>query len=115
MNNYHVSVLLNEAIEALKIRSGKQYIDATLGGGGHSLEIIKRGGRVLGLDVDQDALDFVSTNCQTEIVSSQLKIAKGNFKDIAKLAKENGFEQVAGVLFDLGVSSHHFDEGKRGF
>lgn len=115
MNKYHTSVLLQEAIDQLKVEKGKRYIDATLGGGGHSFEILKRGGVVLGLDVDQDALDYVRENFKFQISNFKLKLARGNFKNIDKLAEEHGFNNVAGVLFDLGVSSHHFDEAERGF
>ncbi len=110
MNTYHTSVLLQETIESLQIRAGNKYIDGTLGGGGHTLEIVKRGGRVLGLDVDEDALEFVRSK-----IIDNLVLVKGNFKDVDILARENGFEKVSGILMDLGVSSHHFDTPNRGF
>ena len=106
--SYHTSVLLQETIDFLNVQDGKQYIDATLGGGGHTREILERGGKVLGIDADQDAIDYVGTK-------DNLTVAKGNFKDIDRLARENGFEQVAGILFDLGISSHHVDDAARGF
>lgn len=115
MNDYHKSVLLQEAINGLNVCPGLKYIDATLGGGGHSLAIIDRGGIVLGLDVDQDAIDFVRENSKFEIRNSKLKLARGNFREIDRIAKENGFEKVSGILFDLGVSSRQIDEGSRGF
>lgn len=115
MSEYHVSVLLQESINGLHVQSGKKYIDGTLGGGGHTREIIKLGGTVLGIDQDQDALDYVKENFQYEISNSQLTLAKGNFSNIDTIAKENGFEQVAGILFDLGISSHHVDTHERGF
>lgn len=115
MNNYHVSVLLQETIDALRVEPGKRYIDGTLGGGGHTGEILDLGAEVLGLDFDEDALRFVSEKLKTQITEGKLKIAKGNFKNIDALANENGFTSVDGVLFDLGVSSHHFDEASRGF
>lgn len=105
---YHTSVLLKETIEALQVRKGSKYIDATLGGGGHTGEILARGGNVLGIDQDQDAIDYVKAN-------GNLLLAKGNFKDIDRIAREHGFENVAGILFDLGISSHHVDTGTRGF
>ncbi|KKP95596.1 MAG: 16S rRNA (cytosine(1402)-N(4))-methyltransferase [Candidatus Levybacteria bacterium RBG_16_35_6] len=113
--NFHKSVLLQEAVEGLKVLSGQKYIDATLGGGGHSLEIIKRRGIVLGIDQDPDAIDYVKANFQLPISSSQLKLKRGNFRNIEKIAKENGFEKVSGIIFDLGVSSHQIDEKNRGF
>jgi 16S rRNA (cytosine1402-N4)-methyltransferase len=110
VNTYHTSVLLHEAIELLDIQKDKKYIDATLGGGGHAREITKRGGYVLGIDADQDAIDFV-----TGLKISNLQLVKGNFKDIEEIAKFNGFEDVSGIIFDLGVSSHQVDEAERGF
>lgn len=119
MNTYHTSVLLQETIRELNVRSRKKYIDGTLGGGGHTFEILKSGGRVLGLDVDQDALDYVAEKVKSHKspakIIENLVLVKGNFKDIDTIAKENGFATVAGVLLDLGVSSHHFDDAIRGF
>jgi 16S rRNA (cytosine1402-N4)-methyltransferase len=108
---YHKSVLLQEAIDALSVKSGQKYIDATLGGGGHTQEILDRGGLVLGIDQDQEAIDYVSS----QIDNPNLILKKGNFKDIAEIALENGFDKVAGILFDLGVSSHQIDSSERGF
>ena len=112
MSDYHISVLLEQTLAALQVEPGKKYIDATLGGGGHTSEIIQRGGIVLGLDVDSEALGFVKNKLNG---NKELFLAKGNFRDIDRLAQENGFEKVAGILFDLGVSSHQFDAGERGF
>ncbi len=112
---YHTSVLLQEAIDSLKVKSRQKYIDATLGGGGHSIEIINRGGVVLGIDADIEAVQFVNENFQLPISNFQLKTVKGNFKDIDKLATDSGFEKVAGIIFDLGVSSHQIDTPERGF
>ena len=111
MNSFHVSVLLKEIIEGLRIEEGKKYIDATLGGGGHSFEILKQGGIVLGIDVDQDAIDHV----KLKVKSEKLKVMKGNFRDIDKIAHLNNFEKVSGIIFDLGVSSHQLGKGERGF
>ncbi|MGE5042315.1 MAG: 16S rRNA (cytosine(1402)-N(4))-methyltransferase RsmH [Candidatus Levyibacteriota bacterium] len=106
----HIPVLLEEVIDALDIQPGKHYIDATLGGAGHTQEILKRGGKVLGIDQDEDALGHVR-----EIIQDKnLTIAKGNFRNIKSIAEENGCTKVAGVLFDLGVSSYQLDED-RGF
>ncbi|MBU4016745.1 16S rRNA (cytosine(1402)-N(4))-methyltransferase RsmH [Patescibacteria group bacterium] len=113
--SYHTSVLLQELIELLNVQSGKKYIDATLGGGGHTGEILKRGGKVLGIDSDQEALDYVKENFQFSIFNFQLKLVKGNFREIEKIAKENRFDKVSGILFDLGVSGHQFDTPERGF
>ncbi|MGI8419161.1 MAG: 16S rRNA (cytosine(1402)-N(4))-methyltransferase RsmH [Candidatus Levyibacteriota bacterium] len=117
MNNYHRSVLLQQTIEQLNVQSGKRYIDGTIGGAGHTLEILKRGGKVLGIDQDQDALDYIEKEWRIENGewSKNLILEKGNFKDIALIAKEHGFMGVAGILLDLGISSHHVDTPERGF
>lgn len=94
----HIPVLLNEVLAALKVGPGKRYIDATYGGGGHARAIEKLGGKVLGIDVDPD----------TDVVH-------GNFRDIEKIARAHEFENVDGILFDLGVSSHQLDTPQRGF
>lgn len=111
----HVSVLLDEAVDALNVIEGCKYIDATLGGGGHSLGIIQRGGIVLGLDQDEDAIEFVKEKQKVKIKEQRMVLVKGNFRDIAKIAKKSGFGQVDGILFDLGVSSYQLDNSKRGF
>lgn len=95
----HVPVLLREAVDGLDVKPGGKYIDATFGAGGHAAEIEKRGGNVLSIDADPEAHAQVT----------------GNFRDIEKIAKENGFERVDGVLFDLGVSSMQLDSPERGF
>lgn len=119
MSTYHTSVLLQQTIDQLKVKAGKRYIDGTLGGGGHTQEILKHGGLVLGIDMDADALSFVEEEVKSgklELANkNNLVLAKGNFKDIEKIAKVQGFDNVAGVLFDLGVSSHHLDTAQRGF
>lgn len=113
--NYHKAVLVQEAIDGLRVRSGSKYIDATLGGGGHSLAIIDRGGIVLGIDADIEAIEFVNNNFQLPISNNQLKTVRGNFRNIDNIARESGFEKVSGILFDLGVSSHQLDTAARGF
>ncbi len=117
MSKFHVSVLLQEVIDSLNVKPGELYIDATLGGGGHSLEILKRGGKVLGIDLDAKSLEQVEKEIEETSfeVGKDLILAQGNFKDIEKIAKENGFEKVAGIIFDLGVSSYQIDTASRGF
>ena len=112
MSEYHKSVLLQEAVMQLNVQSGKKYIDGTLGGGGHTQAILSQGGKVIALDVDDDALAHVARAANA---SEHLQLVKGNFKDIDTLAKARGFLKVAGILLDLGVSSHQFDEPERGF
>lgn len=131
-NEYHIPVLLQEVLDALQVTPGKRYIDATLGGGGHSIAIVERGGIVLSLDADQEAIDHFKRilgdkdirilrekkDDKKNITISQyhtIALVKGNFKDIKEIAHLQGFEKVAGILFDLGVSSHQLDSAERGF
>ena len=106
----HVSVMLTEAVDALNVREGCVYVDGTLGRAGHTKEILRRGGKVIGIDRDDDALKAV------EALSVQgLKAVKGNHGDVAKILKNEGLEKIDGILLDLGVSSPQLDEGERGF
>lgn len=107
----HTPVLLKETIDSLNIQSLGKYIDATLGEGGHAEEIIKRGGVVLGIDWDQNQIDRrVSKN-----KSGSIKFVRGNYADIGKIARENDFFPVDGVIFDLGLSMEQLSSNKRGF
>ncbi len=112
---YHKSVLLNEGINALNVTKGRKYIDATLGGGGHAKAILEKGGLVLGIDADSEAIEFVKKNQESRIKNQELKLAKGNFRNIDIIAKDYGFEKAWGILFDLGISSHQIDTPERGF
>lgn len=107
MNTFHTPVMLAEVLEGLAVREGGKYIDATVGGGGHGIEIVRRGGRLLGIDQDPEAVEFAKQNFK--------KIVKGNFRDIERIAKEQGFDEADGILLDLGVSSHQLDAPERGF
>ena len=119
MNTYHIPVLLDEVVAGLNIQAGKKYIDATVGGAGHAWEIVKRGGIVLGIDTDQEAVTFANEKLKRESGTKQSvgmwKVIQGNFRDIERIATGEGFKLVDGILFDLGVSSHQLDEGSRGF
>lgn len=109
---FHTPVLLQEAIRFLNVRKGKRYIDATLGGGGHTFEIVKRGGIVLGIDQDKEAIEYVGRKLKT---GREPMLAYGNFKDIEEIARAHGFEKVSGVLFDLGLSRYQIEQSGRGF
>lgn len=115
MDRFHTSVLLKEVIHYLSVEKGKKYIDATLGGGGHTLRILNLGGEVLGIDIDEDALNYVKEKFQNDRFKDQLRLVKGNFAEIEDISKENGFGKVSGIVFDLGVSSHQIDSAERGF
>jgi len=96
------------------------YIDCTLGGGGHSAEILKRGGRVIAIDQDQDAIDIVSStsHMQRYIEENRMEIHKTNFRNLRHVVNESKFVTdglVDGIIMDLGVSSHQIDEASRGF
>ena len=111
MTKFHSPVLLNEAIQGLKISPKGVYIDATFGGGGHSkaiLEMLNKEGRLLSFDQDEDTYE-------NKINDSRFKFISANFNHLSQYLKYYGVESVDGVLADLGVSSHHFDTASRGF
>lgn len=110
----HTPVLLEQVIEALDIRKGGLYIDATFGEGGYSKAILDRGGKVLGIDLDPEQIN----NSEFRIQNSELKnlkLVEGNFTDIEKIAKKNNFYPVDGIVFDLGLSMRQIDHSGRGF
>ncbi|OGY18454.1 MAG: 16S rRNA (cytosine(1402)-N(4))-methyltransferase [Candidatus Chisholmbacteria bacterium RIFCSPLOWO2_01_FULL_50_28] len=117
----HLPVLIKEAIEALHIQKGRKYIDATVGEGGHALEIVKRGGRLLAIDVDPKAVERarkrIEETREKERDGGQAgepSFAVGNFRNIARIAKDKGFNRVSGILFDLGVSSVQLEGNGKG-
>lgn len=109
----HTPVLLQQAIEKLNVKKDGLYIDATFGEGGYTKEILKRGGKVLGIDLDINQLKSLTSLRVSE--SSGLRLVQGNFADIEKIAKENNFYPVDGVVFDLGLSMRQIEESGRGF
>lgn len=112
MAGYHKSVLLGEIVEALAIRDA-WYLDTTIGDGGHSIEILKRGGKVVGIDVDPQALKRVQVRFEEAgIDKSKYKLLQGNFRDLKNLVSKTKF---AGAIFDLGVSSLQLETPQRGF
>ncbi len=110
--SFHKPVLLPEAIELLKVEKGKKYIDATIGGGGYTEEILELGGIVLGIDADKDAIDYVSKKFEG---NKQLFLEQGNFANLKNIASKFGFDKVAGIIFDLGMSSYQLEKSGRGF
>jgi 16S rRNA (cytosine1402-N4)-methyltransferase len=113
-NNYHESVLVKETVEALHIEKARKYIDATVGNGGHALEILKEGGKVLGIDLDPKMLEITKSRLGKKW-KSDLKLVNGNFSQIYKIAKDNDWVPVFGILFDLGVTNIHLTDMERGF
>eukprot|EP00605_Chrysophyceae_sp_TOSAG23-4_P001185 GSChrysophyteH1.ASY1.ANO1.1294.1 assembled CDS len=113
--NYHKPVMLLECLSWLRVEEGGVYIDCTLGGGGHSLSILEAGGRVIGLDQDEDAVLHASKTCSKFLKSGKMEIFHANFRKIDSIILKTGSCGVDGVLMDLGVSSHQIDQARRGF
>lgn len=112
----HVSVLLDECIDALNIQPNLTYVDCTTGGGGHSYEIVARlteGGRLICLDRDETALRAASERLAP--FSDRVEFVHANFNEIGRVLDERGVENLGGVLADLGCSSYQFDTPERGF
>ena len=111
----HKSVLLNETIELLNIRPDGIYLDGTLGGAGHSLEICRRltGGRLIGIDRDTVALNAARERLKEHM--DKVTLVHGNFSDLGEILDSLDIPKVDGMLFDLGVSSPQLDDGERGF
>lgn len=108
---YHNPVLLHDSIDGLNIKPNGIYVDVTFGGGGHSKEILNRlgdDGKLFAFDQDKDALD-------NEIDDERFVLIPENFRYIKRFLRFYGVKKVDGILADLGVSSHQFDEAERGF
>ena len=111
----HEPVLLKECLEGLDIRPGGTYVDATLGRGGHSEEILKRlgTGRLIGIDRDADAIE--ETAARLSVYGERFIPARGNFRELGSILDGIGVDRIDGALFDLGVSSPQLDDAGRGF
>lgn len=111
VSTYHLPVLLQQSVDGLNISAGGIYVDVTFGGGGHSKEILRRldkHGRLFGFDQDADAE-------QNIVDDKRFTFVRSNFRYLKNFLRYYGVEQIDGLLADLGVSSHHFDQGERGF
>ena len=117
MEFHHLPVLLNECLDGLAIRPDGVYLDCTLGGAGHSSEILKRlcGGMLIGIDRDQDAIQAATARLENLNADARFLTLRGNFHDAKALLAGAGIAHVDGVLVDLGVSSHQLDVRERGF
>ena len=118
MDFHHLPVLLNECLDGLKIRPDGVYLDCTLGGAGHSSEILKRlqTGTLIGIDRDADAIEAATARLQAVDSPARFATLRGNFHDAPALLRDAGLDGgLDGVLIDLGVSSHQLDVRERGF
>jgi 16S rRNA (cytosine1402-N4)-methyltransferase len=116
INFKHKSVLLDETIEMLNIKPNGIYVDGTLGGGGHSLEICKRlgsNGRLIGIDQDEAAI--IAGNERLKDYKDKITIVRSNYSDMKQVLHNLNVEKVDGILLDLGVSSYQLDTPERGF
>ena len=115
MSFEHVSVMLCETVDLLGVREGGVYVDGTLGGGGHSAEILRRlngTGHLYGIDRDADALDAATARLSG---AGNFTAIRGNFHDVRALLAAQGVEKIDGMMIDLGVSSYQLDTAERGF
>ena len=121
VTTYHVPVLLKESIDGLCIRPDGIYVDVTFGGGGHSRELLSRltTGHLYGFDQDADAEDNLRARDKEQGTSlcddARFTFVRSNFRYLRNWMRYYGEEQIDGLLADLGVSSHHFDDAERGF
>src|SRR3989344_7779719 len=133
MSNYHIPVMPKETIDLLKVKKDHWYIDCSLGGGGHTSLILERGGKVVGIDLDPDAIQHVIKEFNPKLqysldrvinVTDNLIVTQANFSEIDEVIKKIRQSQpgviqdninISGIFFDLGVSTHQLEEAQRGF
>lgn len=115
MEFHHISVLLNEVLEGLNIKEDGIYVDGTLGGAGHSLEIVKRlsTGKLIGIDQDTNALEKSKDVLKDHM--DKVVLVHSNYVNIKEVLNDLNIDKVDGILLDLGVSSHQLDTEERGF
>ena len=112
----HKSVLLKETVDLLNVRPGGVFLDGTVGGGGHAYEILRRlsgTGRLIGIDQDEDAIRAASERLSE--YADRVTLVHANYAEFKTVLQRLGIEKLDGILLDLGVSSHQFDEAERGF
>lgn len=113
----HVTVLLNEAIDNLNVKPDGTYVDATLGGGGHSQLLASRltTGKLWSFDQDITAINYDKEHLATELAEGKVAFIQNNFRNLRDALAEVGVTEIDGIVYDLGVSSPQFDDGQRGF
>jgi len=112
----HIPVLLSEVIKLLDPKENENYIDATLGEGGHTLALLQKtspAGKVLGIDLDPETLEIAHRKLHA--FGDRLILANDNFKNLEEIIDEKKFKEISGIIFDLGMSSRDVDEAGRGF
>ena len=111
----HVSVMLEESVDALNIRDNGVYVDGTLGGGGHSYEILSRNSTIRLIGIDQDAEAVRAAAKRLDEFKDRVSIANDNFSNVLNILKERDIDAIDGAVLDLGVSSYQLDNAERGF
>ncbi|KAL3947842.1 16S rRNA (cytosine(1402)-N(4))-methyltransferase RsmH [Lentilactobacillus hilgardii] len=113
----HVTVLLHEAVDGLDVDPNGTYVDATLGGGGHTTEILKRidKGHLYSFDQDEEAISYNQQHLRQYVENDKLTLIHDNFRNIKVALADQGISKIDGIVYDLGVSSPQFDEAGRGF
>lgn len=113
----HVTVLLNEAIDNLNVKPDGVYVDATLGGGGHSQLLASRltTGKLWSFDQDITAINYNTEHLAPELAAGKVAFIQNNFRNLKAALAEVGVTEIDGIVYDLGVSSPQFDDGQRGF
>lgn len=109
----HIPVLLNEAIEALQVKPNGRYVDCTVGAGGHAAAVLERGGQILGIDIDPQAIELARERLSP--YRERAILINDSFENLVEICSRSGFHPAKGVLFDLGMSSLQLDDTKRGF
>ena len=111
--SFHTPVLIDEVVEALQIRPQGLYIDCTLGGGGHAAAILEHGGRVLGIDIDPNAIEIARNKLAS--YGDRIILINKSFEELENICSSSGFTPANGILFDLGMSSNQISDPHRGF
>jgi 16S rRNA (cytosine1402-N4)-methyltransferase len=117
-SDYHAPVMVHQTVDLLAWETNGVYVDATLGGGGHSLAILEKldkQSKLIAIDRDADALDEARNRLAADVESGRFATVRGSFGDLDVLLDRAGVEQIWGILLDIGVSSHQLDESGRGF